>query len=212
MVTIHSLTTELIPIFPTAIGITSRDNTIDDLCIASALIPLWQNEGPGTAQTPNGIHLMPELEQLNQHIFDSVVSYLRQHDYKFNDSDLYIAASWANCNQSSALPHPMHRHANSLVSVVYYISTPSGSGSLILDHPNSAVNMLSPEIEQSNTYNSFKHIIPAEQGKCVIFKSAISHGTTPHLLSPEDSRISIAYTFNLKNIGPSKSMGNYEQL
>lgn len=216
MATIPSINVDLALAFPTVVGFAKRQDRFNDHDIAMALLSEWReniNE-LDYSQTPNGMHKLPAMNELNIFVKTSVISYLRQHNYIFQDDDLYVAACWGNFSKGHWMTHGtrVHHHSNSLVSVVYYIDAPAGSGNLVLYPPNPAVDMLLPEMGNFNQFNAQTFDIVPEQGKCVIFKSSIRHSIDPNRFEQGQCRISISYTFNLKSIGPAQFYGNYEML
>ena len=90
---------------------------------------------------------------------------------------LIITQSWCNKNLSNT-EHPVHHHANSLVSGVFYfkqdITMPPIQFSRVDRQP------LMPKIEQNNIFNSQQIMFPMEDGELIIFPSNVWHAVLPN--------------------------------
>jgi uncharacterized protein (TIGR02466 family) len=206
---IHSL--KMTPLFPTMLGSICRDDIVDDALVINAIkSKAAQHKSELVMQTDGSLHKAEDLSELNEFVLQGVRDYLKIYEYQFEDKDLNIASFWGKISKGNSTSHGTHHHANSLISAVYYASTPVGSARLVLEHPNTLVNCLDPYFVNNNPYNSTSFRVEAKQGCCVIFRSSTRHYTTANNLENNSERISIAYTFNLKRLGSITELGNYE--
>ena len=90
---------------------------------------------------------------------------------------LIITQSWCNKNLSNT-EHPVHHHANSLVSGVFYfkqdITMPPIQFSRVDRQP------LMPKIEEYNIFNSQQIMFPMVDGELIIFPSNVWHAVLPN--------------------------------
>ena len=205
---------EMLELFPTVVATTQRNDLSDHSAVSSALATEWHNDPKLAAntQTGNGIHRLPHLQSITTFVTDSVIDYIKQHQFAFDPMDLYIASSWANISTGDSKTHDTHYHFNSFISAVYYLQAPAGSGSIYFPHPNAQAYLLQPNVGIHNKYNAMKFGIKPEQGKCIVFRSSTPHGVLQNNLAPTATRISIGYTFNIKRIGENSHSSNYEEL
>lgn len=159
--------------------------------------------------TDGSIHELPELSKLNNWIKKQVYTYCRDINWDVEEEDFFIADSWAVLSKNGASTHRPHIHANSLISTVYYVNAPKGSGLLCFVNPSLKWESWQPDyIEKTTITEGEYHVLPIA-GQCVIFRSNLPHMTGQNNFTDESElheRICIAYTWNVKNLG-GKSRG-----
>ena len=109
---------------------------------------------------------------------------------------LIITQSWCNKNLSNT-EHPVHHHANSLVSGVFYfkqdITMPPIQFSRVDRQP------LMPKIEENNIFNSQQIMFPMEDGELIIFPSNVWHAVLPN--KSKNPRYSMSFNTFAKELG-----------
>lgn len=148
-----------------------------------------------------------QIKSLDSFVLDFAQDYALGQCWKIEKTDWYITDSWWNASMGTASTHFSHIHANSLLSVVFYVSMPQGAGSLVFPHPNISSMMIKPDVYDWNIENSLEYSIRPKNGTFVVFKSS-----TPHLVDNNNSpdlRISIGFTLNIKNLGQYSELAHY---
>lgn len=110
-----------------------------------------------------------------------------------------IHVAWLNINRKhNFMRH--HNHLKAVFSGVYYIKTPKNSGDLEFNSPVADHKYVvdSDCIKDFNHFNSNTWIVPAEEGKLVLFPSWLVHFVQPNL-SDED-RISLSFDCSIRKI------------
>ena len=109
---------------------------------------------------------------------------------------LIITQSWCNKNLSNT-EHPVHHHANSLVSGVFYfkqdITMPPIQFSRVDRQP------LMPKIEENNMFNSQQIMFPMEDGELIIFPSNVWHAVLPN--KSKNPRYSMSFNTFANELG-----------
>ena len=127
----------------------------------------------------------PNLKNLKFKLQDK----LREYFFKIHQSYTampYITQSWINFNEKGQYHHP-HRHANSIISGVYYIKTVNNDKIHFYKEPL-------PVFEFSDTitdYNSLSWWFSVEDGDLLLFPSTLKHEVTQNL--SDTTRISISF-------------------
>ena len=192
-------------LFPTVLGFYELPN-IDNSVLIKHVDNLRQRQSGifdngNIYQSTGTLHQDNELTQLNNYVTKCVENYLDTHKYQYNKDNLYISNCWANSSGNLACTHRSHIHRNTIISAVYFVSVPSGSGKLYFPHSNLSAEMLRPETAELHPYNWLEYLVNPTPGLCVIFKSSTQHGVEQNNISGDDHRLSIAYTYNIKDIG-----------
>lgn len=216
------MNSEIYHLFPTLVGLYQNNDKSSHDSIRQLLenkMTEYQNsdfilKNPALrefCQTPTGLHKVKFLDSLNLFITDCVFDYLLKSNFNVDKQDLYIADCWANISTGNSITHIPHTHSNSFISVVYFLSVPEHSASLYFLHPCMQMNSLDPDHKKTTIENSTEFAVTPEEGQCVIFKSSTIHGTSANNLFKKN-RISIAYTFNIKQIGKHSLFSHYDEL
>lgn len=87
--------------------------------------------------------------------------------------------AWASVHQNG-IHHMMHTHPNNMLSGVYYVKVPNGSGPLVFSDPRGEI----PPFDEAL-------IVKPSEGVLVLFPSWLGHEVLPTGVS--DPRISIAF-------------------
>lgn len=159
-------------------------------------------------QSKSGIHHDSVFESISKYASNKALTYAIGCGFDIKEKDFYIADSWFNYSTGHIATHTPHTHSNSFLSAVYYLSAPAGSGSLYFLHPNMQVNSIDPDHAMQTVDNTTEFAIDPEEGLCVVFKSSSIHGVSSNLLE-NDFRISIAFNFNVRNLGEKSISSHY---
>jgi uncharacterized protein (TIGR02466 family) len=200
-------------LFPTTVSIYDTDlDTSKIFNLVTGLIESGDHAHKKTLdiwQSLSGQNKHDAIEKIVPFIIECAQDYADQMLWKINKEDWYIADCWWNASTGSSTTHFAHIHANSLLSAVFYVNMPEGSGSLVFPHPQVQAHAIKPDNTGWNVMNSLEYAIKPKNGSCVIFKSS-----TPHMVEQNHTtnlRISVAFTLNIKNLGQHSHLASYEQ-
>lgn len=192
-------------LFPTVIGMYNLPQVDNELLVSHVNALRESNlrafDNGSIYQSEGTIHEHEELTQLNNYVTKCVENYMDAHKYQYNKDKLYISNCWANQSSNLTVTHRSHIHRNTMLSAVYFVTAPEGSGSLYFPHSNPSAEMLRPETTELHRYNYLEYMVKPTPGKCVVFKSSTKHGVDQSFIENDDQRLTIAYTFNLRDIG-----------
>ena len=109
-----------------------------------------------------------------------------------DDYRMQLGNLWININNKSGFNRP-HRHPESTVSGVYYVSVPKDSGNIVFNHPAvvQSYHINSNTLKESNSINSSTWHITPEAGLLIMFPSWLEHYVEPS--NSDEDRISIAF-------------------
>lgn len=132
-------------------------------------------------------------------IYNHFYDYLDYMSVSKFDYDWYMSAAWVNLHKPDDFSH-RHFHTNSIISAIYYLDVPEGSGDTIfeLDETENRLHMPTVKLKffEPNMYNSEKAQIKAETGKLLFFPSRLRHSVTKN--KTNQNRYSIAMNFFFK--------------
>ncbi len=100
-----------------------------------------------------------------------------------------ISECWLNV-YSSKHSQEIHLHRNSVISGIYYVRAPAGSGATLFYSPLSDV-MLEPPATVPNKLNAKVTGFPPVEGRMILFRSSVRHSVLPGEMTGE--RITIAF-------------------
>ena len=100
-----------------------------------------------------------------------------------------ISECWLNVYGSSH-SQEIHLHRNSVISGIYYVRAPVGSGATLFYSPQSDV-MLEPPATVPNKLNAKVTGFPPVEGRMILFRSSVRHSVLPGEIDGE--RITIAF-------------------
>ena len=117
-----------------------------------------------------------------------------------NHINFKITQSWINLCQPGSLGHHEHRHSNSFISGVFYVSADDSYDQISFINPLLLDRDLVLGKGQSNCFNSEEWHYPVKTGRLVLFPSYQHHFVQP--LKGDKNRISLAF-----NVIPCGSIG-----
>lgn len=188
-----------VDIFPTAIWIKDYAETIDTTSIVELCNTIKDGDSVGrNYSNRNGWQSLnlssgsfEELNNLEEHIINESKQFLDQIGY---ENSLSISNMWFNVNRENSF-NIQHIHPRSLLSGVFYLNVPEGSGDLVF-HRNSMEdyilsNFNTSRLSVNNTcimkYKPVKH-------RLILFPAWLAHSVETS--TTDEPRISIA--FNIK--------------
>jgi len=136
---------------------------------------------------------------LKNNILDHCKKYLNSQKHNFED--LLIASSWAYISKKNNQAFTFHRHANSYISGVYYIT--SGSDLIFNEEKYEELYGFEPSYNTTNNepLNKF-YKLPVKKDQIVIFPSNLIHAIDK--VQSNELRMSIAF-----NIIPKGKFGKF---
>lgn len=119
---------------------------------------------------------------------------------------LHVTEMWANRSDPGA-GHPLHTHANSFLSAVFYVAVPHSGGPIAFSDTSAHKRMFSLEVSDPHLDNAHTVNIDVTSGDLTIFPSWLIHGVEPN--EAGEPRLSVA--MNLMPIGRvGTPTGGYE--
>jgi uncharacterized protein (TIGR02466 family) len=152
---------------------------------------LWYDRYHGK-QTINLTSVISEFKPLFDKLDESAKGIVQSWDIKeipklslhFINIDKNYSAMEAHC------------HANCILSGVFYVSVPEGSGPINFYRPDSQEYQFKIQAP-NNPYTNRKYTINPTQNMAVIFPPHIKHGVGVSKLQEQESRISISFDYTL---------------
>jgi uncharacterized protein (TIGR02466 family) len=203
---------KIVGIFPTPVYITQRETLLTseeqkeiDEIIENGMI---ESVGYKEFQIPH-----PELRSIskNKYIFndklksikefceDHIDNYVKEVIKPRKELEFYITQSWLNVSEPGG-SHGSHAHQNSIISGVFYISSPVGDGISFYD-PNIKIKRvikIDPDIENPSQWSGEITTAQLVTNTLVLFPSWLDHGV-PFNSEQTETRISLA--FNVYFVG-----------
>lgn len=203
----------LLELFPTTVLVYDTDiDTTDIFILVNRLMKSGDHANkktPDIWQSLSGQDKHPEISKITDFIIDGAQKYADTMLWDIKKEDWYIADCWWNASTGHSTTHFSHIHANSLLSIVFYVNMPTGAGSLIFPHPLIQSHSFKPNATGWNMANSLEYSITPKNGSCVIFRS-----NTPHMVEQnftDGLRVTVAFTLNIKNLGKGSHLASYER-
>ena len=138
----------------------------------------------------------PEMKFVKDSITNKVKSYLYDTCCISNTMIPELVTSWVNLHRKGDQAQ-IHIHTNSIVSGVWYISTPKNSGQLLVHCEKRLFgNFLEFPVEEINEFNgSFCSFTP-HRGDLIIFPSDLRHSVLSN--KSDEERFSLAFNYMLR--------------
>jgi uncharacterized protein (TIGR02466 family) len=130
-------------------------------------------------------------------LYSLIQGELKQYFYSLMqanpDIEIYITESWLNKSEPGQ-EHHRHRHANSIISGVYYFNVNIDSGNLMFS--SSQYQQIEYTTINSNIYNSKHWIIIPKQHNLILFPSSLEHKVSKN--NSDTNRISLSFNTFIK--------------
>ena len=153
----------------------------------------WACDLYTTIGSPKLLMNHPGLADFSKIIQDHVLAYAQALNYDVAQYPPKVSECWVNIygNHHS---QEIHLHKNSLISGIYYVKAPPGSGATLFYSPQ-ADEMISAPIKQGNNLNATVTGFPPVEGRMLLFRSSVRHSVLPGTM--EGERITLAFNATL---------------
>ena len=146
-----------------------------------------------------------EFDNLRRFIDSQLDVYKKKILQLKNQNEIYITQSWANTAGTNQF-HPMHKHPNSIISGVIFVTGKEGDGLPPLRfHRTHDLVPLAFHYEEINDLNSDCKWFEPIQGKLILFPSLVEHDVEQNTSDKERTTISFT-TFVRGDIGNSPQL------
>jgi len=145
-------------------------------------------------QSPGNLVEVEELKDLFHFIAQSVEPVMAS--YNINKQEIIITEAWVNFNEGMGQHNQMHIHGG-ILSGVFYVSTPEGSGRLNIMNP--AMNCLwqGHYMAESRNQNTAEVVhIPPKEGLLYLWPSYVPHSVDCNTKDIE--RVSISFNISAR--------------
>ncbi len=138
----------------------------------------------------------PELAGLRSFVSDQLAIYKQRLLRMRDGNEIYLTQSWANVSTRGQF-HPKHKHPNSIISGVIYVSEdPGGEQPPIRFHRTTELFPLQLLYDDLNEFNADCREFPVETGRLILFPSLVEHDVLPN--SSDGDRISLSFNTFVK--------------
>jgi uncharacterized protein (TIGR02466 family) len=195
---------EIKPIFPTPIYITKLDRMFsqEEISFVNKIEKeTIKNEG-NLLSIDNYILNNLEFKKIKEEITIQIDNYFNKIIDSKYESNLYITQSWLNYTKENEYHH-VHKHYNSIVSGVLYISADKNNDYVVFVKDNN--NEIKIEYKNINEYNYDTCSVIVDTGNLILFPSSLKH----KVLSKKGNNNRISLSFNTFIKG---KIGNKESL
>jgi uncharacterized protein (TIGR02466 family) len=155
----------------------------------------------GNFTTDNSYIFNEKLKELKQFCEHHIKIYVEQIFNPQEELDFYITQSWLNITKPGG-HHHIHKHANSIISGVFYVATEEDD-SITFTDPRPEAWQIKFTPKEYDTRNSPEWWLSTPINELILFPSWLNHGVKPR--NPEKvtkDRISISFnTFVKGNVG-----------
>ena len=144
-------------------------------------------------------YLLEKMPDLKKRILKHCSALTRDSLAVSENAEFYMQNSWA-VRHLPGDEAQSHTHAGSLISGVYYLHTPKGSGNITFQKEHSYTNLFPQSVnfayDEFNLVNCEKCTIEVEEGKILLFPSHLSHFVEKNNTS--EDRYSLAFNFYVR--------------
>ena len=138
----------------------------------------------------------PELKNLKEFCNKNLFMFFYDRFKVKKDIEIYITQSWINFNQKDT-SHHRHKHANSIISSVFFIQGETCPITFYNSERNLFGNLMSYEdFAAPNENNAAQVYFGNENGKLFLFPSTLMHSVEPNKSNVE--RISLSFNTFIK--------------
>lgn len=149
----------------------------------------WSCDLYTTIGSPQTLLQREEFNPLGHIIMEEANNFARELELDIDRHPLKFKECWVNI-YGEGHSQEMHQHANSVISGIYYVKAPEGSGELLIHSPYHDT-MLDPPTVRANGINNHIISFKPREGSMVFFRSFVKHSVKP--TKGDAERISIAF-------------------
>lgn len=149
----------------------------------------WSSVLYTTIGAPQTLLQHKEFDPLSNVIMREAGHFADELDLETEHHPLRFTECWVNI-YGQGHTQEVHQHANSVISGIYYVKAPEGSGELLFHSPYHDT-MLDPPTRKPNGINNNMVSFTPKEGMMVLFRSFVKHSVKPTVGTEE--RISIAF-------------------
>lgn len=193
---------EIYKAFPTPIVVYSIDKILTEEIFYVNRLPRVANSCNMNSKDNYVFRNHPELKRIADFAEQCLNDFLHEIYCPATDVSLYITQSWANYT-TRGQNHHLHRHPNSFLSGVFYLSVKPEDKIIFVKDSPPAIEMIPRAPNDWNT-----NIMPftVRPGELVVFPSSLMH-MVDRVFTP-DTRVSIAFNSFLRGtIGGATQLG-----
>jgi uncharacterized protein (TIGR02466 family) len=138
--------------------------------------------------------MSPTFAALEKRVDTHVRKFANTLDFDLTARKLTMTDCWVNV-MTRQVVHGLHLHPLATISGTYYVRTPRGCSGLKFEDPRLDRFMAAPPRKvRARRDNKAWVMIPAEQGRLVLFESWLRHEVAPN--PTEAERISISFNYS----------------
>lgn len=153
-----------------------------------------ENQGNETSVNAD-VFSADEMQDIAAFVNEKLKFYFQDIHSPAYDVDVYVTQSWANYTKKGQFHHK-HRHPNSFISGVFYISANREKDRIkFFTHKDPQIEI---PTKKYNQYNSESWWLSVSSGELVLFPSTLWHMVDT--VDSDDERISIAFNTFLKGM------------
>ena len=187
-------------VFPCPVYITKRDTNLSpkESKEIGKIVKEGMYKTAGNASSNNSYIFNGKLNKIKQFCEEQLNIYAKEVICPKEELDFYITQSWLNITKPGEFHHA-HSHQNSIVSVVFYISTEEDD-KISFSDPNARVKeLIKFEKKEYNPFNSPSWFFPSITNELVLFPSWLDHKVDTNEKATTD-RISISFNTFVKGV------------
>lgn len=154
----------------------------------------------GTFQTRGFLHHRPEFREFADALCSMAASVLAAWGVS---TSLELSDLWALVNDDGAGTY-RHAHPNAVLSGVYYVSAPPGSGDLVFFDPSRAGDGIRLGVSTPTVFNQRRREFSPVEGEALFFPAWLEHEVAPSSFDGDVSRICLSYNF-IPTVGETRS-------
>ena len=181
-------------IFPCPICITDRGSVLDqteEKEIEKIIVEEGMRNNIGNSTSKNSDIFNGNLKKLKQFCDEQVNLYVKKIMNPKEGLNFYITQSWLNVTKPGEWHHN-HSHATSIISGVFYVSTGEDDRITFSDPNANMKEMLRPDPEEYNIFNSVTWSFPSVTNELILFPSWLNHEVEVNEKATTD-RISLSF-------------------
>ena len=191
---------EIVGLFPTPVGRSLYKSSLEDELTFALTFKTKQNIH-NKISIDNDVLSRQEFQKIREFIDASLFKFTEKA-LRLKDCEPYVTISWLNFAKPGEFHH-LHRHPNSYISGVFYLSTFESDDRINFTNPTKFT--IEPEYHDFNIFNSNEWYLNAVPGLLILFPSTLEHRVVRND-EAKGYRISLSFNTFLKGkIGRSNS-------